>query len=239
MKQKMIQLLNCSSDRLRKQTILDFLEQEGIEYETDSFFLKGERKSHARMFSNIYCKGNSSIYLVAHYDTVTPSLSANDNTASVINAIAIKKALPWVNIAFLDGEEAPCLGKGSTRMAEKILSDELVKPSMVLNLELTGRGQNWYVGTRGTDSLIKSLHSFKEVSLISTPFSDTDRFLEKGIPSIVLFTIPEKKGKHDTEIMYYCHTKKDNITNINFIDMGIFVTTMITYLIGVHNVNQT
>jgi hypothetical protein len=45
--------------------------------------------------------------------------NANDNSASVINAIMIKKLLPSINVILLDGEEFG--GIGSQRVLSKLI----------------------------------------------------------------------------------------------------------------------
>jgi hypothetical protein len=42
--------------------------------------------------------------VVAHHDVNNKIDNANDNSASVINAIMIKKLLPSINVILLDGE---------------------------------------------------------------------------------------------------------------------------------------
>ena len=100
--------------------------------------LVGEIKEPINNFYNIILSGNSDKFVVAHHDIVNPnSDNANDNSCSVINALAIKKLRPEVNVVILDGEEPG--GIGSTRLAERIKNGDF-RCRWVLNLELTGKG---------------------------------------------------------------------------------------------------
>ena len=77
--------------------------------------------------------------VVAHHDIANPSIdNANDNSASCINAIALKLLVPELNVVLLDGEEHG--GIGSQRLSEKINSGDFGSIEWVLNLELTGKG---------------------------------------------------------------------------------------------------
>lgn len=68
---------------------------------------------------NIVMRGTSNRMVVAHHDIVNPDIdNANDNSASVINAIMIKKLMPEMNVVLLDGEEVG--GLGAHRCSELI-----------------------------------------------------------------------------------------------------------------------
>ena len=72
----------------RVQFLMQLLESEGIDYELDTY------QSRGNTCFNIILKGDSNRMVVAHHDIVNPNIdNANDNSASVINAIMIKKDL--------------------------------------------------------------------------------------------------------------------------------------------------
>ena len=53
--------------------------------------------------------------------------------------------MPQINVVLLDGEE--CGGIGSQRLSNQILNGEFSKIDWVLNLELTGKGgQYFFIG---------------------------------------------------------------------------------------------
>ena len=117
--------------------LLDLLESEGIEYTLDKFDF------NSGIGYNIILKGDSTNMVVAHHDIVNPNIdNANDNSASVINAIMIKKLRPNMNVVILDGEESG--GIGSQRVSEQINDGYFGEIDWVLNLELTGKGGKYF-----------------------------------------------------------------------------------------------
>ena len=76
----------------RLEFIVNLLDKEGIEYEIDRFPVNDTTDGF-----NINLIGNSNQFVVAHHDIVNPkSDNANDNSCSVINAIALKKLIPSI-----------------------------------------------------------------------------------------------------------------------------------------------
>ena len=121
----------------RVQFLMQLLESEGIDYELDTY------QSRGNTCFNIILKGESDRMVVAHHDIVNPNIdNANDNSASVINAIMIKKLMPHINVVLLDGEE--CGGLGSQRTSEQINDGYFGQIDWVLNLELTGKGGKYF-----------------------------------------------------------------------------------------------
>ena len=97
----------------RVQFLIDLLQSENIDYELDTY------QSRGTTCYNLILKGDSDRMIVAHHDIVNPNIdNANDNSASVINAIMIKKLMPHINVVLLDGEEYG--GLGSQRVSEQI-----------------------------------------------------------------------------------------------------------------------
>jgi len=69
----------------RAKFLVELLTRLGIEHKV----IRTKSTRYGKYFYNIYCFGDSDKYLCAHYDVVDiTSDNANDNSASVINAIA-------------------------------------------------------------------------------------------------------------------------------------------------------
>jgi len=215
--------------------LLDLLKSESIEYELDIFPF---RKTSAY---NIILKGSSSKMVVAHHDIVNPSTdNANDNSASVINAIMIKKLRPDVNVIILDAEEVG--GYGAKRVSEQIKEGYFGKIDWVLNLELTGRGgKNFFVGNYPGILQNKVIKLFN-CPVIDTPFNDSVIFRKYGIDSCVINPLPplengkESKIKYgdrflDYSLLFNCHTDKDSVNTISPKDMKEFVEEIVLKII--------
>ncbi len=228
----------------RVNWLLNLLDESGIEYELDTF----NSGSKYNDFFNIVMRGDSTKMVVAHHDIVNPaSDNANDNSCSVINAIAIKKAMPNINVILLDGEEMG--GIGSQRASERINAGDFGKIDWVLNLELTGRGGKYffigdYPGV--ISNHIKSL--FPSCPIVHTPYNDSVTFRRNGIDSVVINPIPPKIKKQepenqwsrfhkereedkvmfegvelDYEVLFLCHSMNDSVDKISTSDMKEFV----------------
>ena len=118
--------------RVRK--IEEMLKEANISYTLESFV----GRSFNNFYHNIYCKGNSSLCFTAHHDITGASAAANDNSASVINMIALKMNRPDANIVFTDGEEVG--GIGAELFAKQLSIGPMPHLQAILNLELTGLG---------------------------------------------------------------------------------------------------
>ena len=117
------------------------MEKNGLKYELDKFPYNKDLNFH-----NIVLRGTSDKMLIAHHDIVNPiSDNVNDDSASIINCLSIKKMRPDVNVVITDCEE---YGKyGAYHLAEKINAGEDGKIAWVLNLELTGKGgETFFMG---------------------------------------------------------------------------------------------
>jgi hypothetical protein len=182
-------------------------------------------------FFNIMLMGNSDKFVVAHHDIVNPaSDNANDNSCSVINALAIKKKRPEINVVILDGEEIG--GIGSKRLSERIKNGEF-KCKWILNLELTGiGGKNFFVGAMGTP-LTEWISNRFECPIVRVPFNDSVIFKNFGINSTVINPLPvtemithitTKDGEYlDEKILFRCHKMEDSVDKIKIFDMKEFV----------------
>ena len=130
-------------------------------------------------------KGDSTKMVVAHHDISNPNIdNANDNSASVINAIMIKKLSPETNVVLLDGEE--CGGIGSQRCSEQINEGYFGKIDWVLNLELTGRGGKYFFIGNYPGTLANHIKTIFDCPITNTPFNDSVTLRRYGIDSVVI-----------------------------------------------------
>ena len=201
----------------RVQFLMDLLQSENIDYELDTY------QSREITCYNIILKGDSDRMVVAHHDIVNPNIdNANDNSASVINAIMIKKLMPHINVVLLDGEEYG--GLGSQRVSEQINEGYFGTIDWVLNLELTGKGgDTFFIGDyRGV--LFDHIKSIFDCVVYKTPFNDSVVFRKNGIDSCVINPLPTlTNGNMDYSMLYNCHNQNDTISTIDVNDMRIFV----------------
>ena len=193
-------LKNTNKPTPRVEYLISLLKSLGIKYELDPFeleddtelnFLKSlniHRESSKKGF-NINLPGNSDMFVVAHHDIVNPnSDNANDNSCSVINAIALKQLNPSINVCLLDGEETG--GHGSQYLSDRINNGDFGSIKSVLNLELTGvGGENFFIGKSGGSLTNKILNLF-DCPQMSVPFNDSVIFRKNGIDSNVINPLP-------------------------------------------------
>lgn len=217
----------------RVNFLIDLIKSEGIEYELDKFFTKDVTGY------NIILQGTSNRMIVAHHDVNNHKIdNANDNSASVINAIMIKKLRPQINIAIIDGEEVG--GLGSQRLSEQINNNKFGKIDWVLNLELTGKGgKNFFIGDY-PGNLTNHIKSIFNCPIFKTPFNDSVIFRKNGIDSVVINPLPVTMNKTNIEyngvfldhtILFNCHTYKDTIETISTEDMKEFTEEVILKII--------
>lgn len=220
----------------RVQFLIDLIQSEGIDFELDKF------KTSGTFGYNIIMKGDSDRMVVAHHDIVNPYIdNANDNSASCINAIMIKKLMPHINIVLLDGEE--CGGIGSQRLSDQILNGEFNKIDWVLNLELTGKGgKHFFIGNY-PGKLHDHIKSIFDCPVVNTPFNDSVTLRRNGIDSCVINPLPPlKEGKSnvkwdsdtylDFSMLWNCHSKKDTIDTICPNDMKEFVEKVVIKILN-------
>ena len=163
--------------------LIKLLKSEGIDYELDIF---PYRETSAY---NLILKGSSSKMVVAHHDIANPNIdNANDNSASVINAIMIKKLMPEINVVLLDGEEYG--GVGSQRVSEQIKSGQFGSIDWVLNLELSGKGGKYFFIGDYPGPLTNHINSLFNCPVVRTPFNDAVIFRKNGIDSCVINPLP-------------------------------------------------
>lgn len=214
--------------------IQNLLERYNIEYELIPYDIGKEK-----IFYNFYIWGSSDMFLTAHYDVVnTASDNANDNSASIINALVYKIKNPSINVVILDGEEPPWMGDGS-RAASKEFRERRTNVKGILNLELTGFGRDWFIDNSYAPIVnhIKKTFPDKDVLSIPTPFNDATIFRQHIYNACVITTLPDLENEApypqnlNFEILYYSHTKKDSVSNINIDDMNHFIDNIIDPII--------
>ncbi len=220
----------------RVEFILNLLDELGIEYEIDGFAIDS-----VNIGFNIILRGNSTRVITAHHDIVNPDIdNANDNSASVINAIATKLLRPEVTVILLDGEEVG--GLGSQRAADQINAGELGEVEWVLNLELTGKGGNTFFIGNYPGKLSDHIRGIFDCPIIDTPFNDSVVFRQTGIDSVVINPLPILtegtsqvmwgESYLDYSMLYNCHTKRDTLDTISIDDMKVFVEEVILPIVS-------
>jgi hypothetical protein len=127
--------------------------------------------------------------VTAHHDIVNPaSDNANDNSASVINAIMTKKMLPNINVVLLDGEEVG--GIGSMRLTKQIKLGKFGNINSILNFELTGRGgKDFLIGNYNTE-LTRRIKRMYNCPVFDTPFNDAVNMIDGGLNAALINPIP-------------------------------------------------
>ena len=173
--------------------LIDLLDSLNITYEVDSFPL-ADGRGNTNMLHNIILPGTSRKWVMAHHDVCNPRIdNANDNSASVINAIALKNLKPELNIILVDGEEPPVMGGGSTQFAKRIVGGDY-DIDFVLNLELTGSGgKNFFIGNYNTD-LTRMIENKFGCAVWNTPFNDAAILDRYGINTALINPCPLKDG---------------------------------------------
>lgn len=250
----------------RVQFLMQLLEDEGIEYELDTFsetkkqwkpikfsgriknwfdddYDELEREVEVTQnFFNIILKGNSSKMVVAHHDIQNPNIdNANDNSASVINAIALKKLRPDLHVVLLDGEEMG--GIGSTQLAKQINNGDFGKIDWVLNLELTGKGGKYFFIGNYPGVLHDRIKDLFNCPVVQTPFNDSVTLRSHGIDSCVINPLPPLPEGQESKVqfndgtyldysyLYHCHNAKDSLSSISVNDMKEFVEEVVLKIV--------
>lgn len=221
----------------RVQFLTNLLTEEGIDFELDVF----ERRDTSCY--NIILKGNSSKMVVAHHDVNNPNIdNANDNSASVINAIMVKKLMPHINVVLLDGEEFG--GIGSQRLSDLINEGFFGKIDWVLNLELSGKGgKHFFIGNY-PGPLHDRIKNLFNCPVVQTPYNDSVTIRKNGIDSCVINPLPpltdgktsdvkwDDKTYLDFSLLFNCHSSKDSIQTIDVNDMKDFVENVVIKILS-------
>jgi hypothetical protein len=234
----------------RVKFILDLLDSEGIDYVLDEFKPDGNRNGRFSKSSELSCynvilKGDSNKMVVAHHDIVNPNIdNANDNSASVINAIMIKRLMPSMNIVLLDGEEVG--GLGSQRVSDQINEGYFGEIEWVLNLELTGKGGKYFFVGNYPGPLQSRIIEIFNCPIVETPYNDSVTFRKNGIDSCVINPIPPVNNNNnnksnvrwddntylDFTMLFNCHTSRDTLDTIDINDMKEFVEDVVLKILS-------
>jgi hypothetical protein len=212
--------------------LMNLLDSEGIDYKLDTF------KNSDITCYNIIMRGTSNRMVVAHHDIVNPNIdNANDNSASVINSIMIKKIMPEMNVVILDGEEVG--GWGSQRCSELINDGFFGDIEWVLNLELTGKGGKYFFIGDYPGRLTTHIKSIFNCPIVKTPFNDSVTFRRNGIDSCVINPLPPTDNSEishvkwdegvylNFKLLFNCHSPKDTLDTISPVDMKEFVEEVV------------
>lgn len=214
----------------RVKFLIGLLEELGIRFELDRFTSSGG------VGYNIILRGTSPQIVTAHHDVANPNIdNANDNSCSVINAIAVKRESPETTVVLLDGEEVG--GVGAQRLADQINAGEFGEIEWVLNLELSGRGgRRFFVGNYPGQLHDMIVERFG-CPTVDTPFNDAVVFRRNGIDSVVINPLPPlnegtsqvKFGEEwlDFSILRNCHSQRDSLDTISPADMREFVEEVV------------
>ena len=227
-------LENSAEPSPRARFIMDLCERVGITYEID-YFVSGGCHYH-----NIVLRGDSARMVIAHHDIVNiESENANDNSASVINAILLKKLVPEAHVVITDGEEVGFAG--SSRLAGQIKNGSFGSIEWVLNLELSGRGgRNFMIGDYAGE-LTDRIKEMFGPPVKRTPGSDCLPLYMNGIDTNVINPLPlllegksdmlNENGYLDNSSWYLCHSMMDTFDKISIQDMEEFVTEVLVPLV--------
>lgn len=225
----------------RVQFILDLLQSENIDYELDKYDIQPNWSNRRGVGYNIILKGTSEKMVVAHHDISNPDIdNANDNSASVINAIMLKKLVPEITVVLLDGEE--CGGIGSNRLSDQINKGEFGDIDWVLNLELTGRGGKYFFIGDYPGKLTDHIKSIFNCPIVTTPYNDSVTLRKNGIDSVVINPLPplesgtsqvkwDNNTYLDYSMLFNCHTDRDTIDTISVDDMKDFVEDVLLKIV--------
>jgi hypothetical protein len=218
----------------RVKYLESLLKDESIKYEIDRF------QDNDVTCYNIILKGDSNRMVIAHHDIVNSNIdNANDNSASVINAIALKKLMPEIHVVLLDGEEVG--GLGSNRLSSQIKTGEFGNIEWVLNLELTGRGGKYFFIGDYPGKLTNHIKSLFDCPVFKTPFNDSVILRKWDIDSVVINSLPIlnqgtssiRWGEYflDHSMLFNCHSNKDSIDTISTDDMKEFVESILVNIL--------
>ena len=204
-----------------------------MEYELDEFTPLPDRGSVGSAY-NIVLTGESDRWVTCHHDIVNPhSDNAQDNSCSIINAIALKQLVPNINIAILDGEEFG--GIGSQYLSYRMKRGDYGVVDWILNLELTGLGGKDFLicNSNLEGKLSNRIKEMFKCDVMRVPFNDSVIFRENGFDSLVINPLPRKDdGTLDTGPLWLCHSIKDSVDKISIEDMKEFTEEVLVPIVS-------
>jgi hypothetical protein len=204
----------------RLKWLMQFLEELNITYVIEEY---GDENDE--ILRNICIPGTNDKMIIAHYDIFNfDSDNANDNSASVMNAIATKYLNPEVNITLTDAEEFGGEGaKHLSRILTRHSGNPFPKISWILNLELTGLGDKICVSRYSDRKLYENLTEKFNASYIEVNRNDAYYLNRKGFDCEVATLVPTVNGELDISHFRNCHRITDSISTISLKDMERFV----------------
>ena len=212
----------------RAQWICDLLDAKGLEYVVEEYPVVSVSGY------NIILPGSSNRWGSCHHDIVNAeSDNANDNSCSIINAIALKLLAPHINVAILDGEEFG--GSGSGYLSYQMRQGHYGVIDWILNLELTGiGGKDFLICTSNpNEPLSQRVKTMFKCDQVRVPFNDSVIFRANGFDSIVINPLPRKEGGElDMSILYRCHSVEDSVDKISIDDMRIFTKEVLLPIVS-------
>jgi acetylornithine deacetylase/succinyl-diaminopimelate desuccinylase-like protein len=205
----------------RRKFIKDYIEKSGLYYETQMFRENGDKGVNF-LILEWKRKDKPNIIITAHYD----GFGAYDNAGGVAGLLWLLRWIKFDNlksfdygigiiIVFTDKEERDLVG-AKHLIKHKIFDIEKIYAH--LSLDGFGIGTN-ISGFANSKEVRLKINSTEETVL--TLHADTTVFQEKGIPSIHLFTLPEKELSDLVSDRLFpptwriIHTKKDTPENID------------------------
>ena len=235
-------------DRLpsRAKFIVELAEMLGFETSVDIWSVA------EKPLYNVHVHGKGPLMLIAHHDINNPnSENANDNSASIINALLLKTRRPHVPLTFTDGEEFG--GFGAKRLGHRMLEKSVPGAPYaraVLNLELTGRGGKYFFLGKGLgedSDLSLFIQDIFDCPTYHVPFNDAVILDSMGIDSVVINPLPpllesEKTwqvGYNDTDpivylgehlnkrVLHLCHSPEDKVKRLSNADMKDFISDVL------------
>lgn len=227
--------LNGPEPTPRVKFITSLLEKIGIDYEIDEF-----DELETKLY-NIVMKGSSNRMVIAHHDIVNPnSENANDNSASIINAIYLKSLVPELNVVITDGEEVGF--RGARRLGQRIVSGDFGEIEWVLNVELSGKGGKHFMIGAHEGKLTNHIKNLFDPPIVQTPGSDCYGLMPYGIDTNVINPLPllsegavseisTKEGYLDNSSWWLCHSDEDTLDKISIKDMEEFVTEILVPIV--------
>jgi hypothetical protein len=202
---------------------------------------------------NVHVHGKGPLMMIAHHDINNPkSENANDNSASIVNALLLKTLRPSVPLTFTDGEEFG--GFGAKRLGHHILAKTTPGAPYVravLNLELTGRGGKYFFlgesPMEESSDLSCFIQDIFDCPTFPVPFNDAVILGSMGIDTVVINPLPplterEKSwevGYSDSfpieylgeslnkRVLHLCHSMEDTVSKCSNEDMREFISVVL------------
>jgi hypothetical protein len=215
--------------------ITGLLEKIGIPYEIDEF------ECFDTKLYNVVMRGTSNRMVIAHHDVVNiNSQNANDNSASVINAIYLKSLVPELNVVITDGEEVGF--KGAKHLGKRIMDGDFGEIEWVLNIELSGKGGKHFMIGSHEGALTEHIKHLFNPPIVQTPGSDCYGLIQYGIDTNVINPLPLltegetseiecENGYLDNSSWWLCHSDDDTLDKISMADMEEFVTDVLVPIV--------